>query len=337
MDQHDGAKISYGRTIGLLARAIERHTVSAGDHVTALPALSLHRRDAPTEPVHCIYDFGLAVTAQGAKQVMLGDKVFHCGPGGSMLTPIDLPIVAHITHATKQEPYLGLMLRLDTRSIALAASELKLTLPGEDATPAPISIETLDPPVLGALHRLMELLEAPLLPNLAPLIHQEIVFRLLMSRHGSHLRKLVAKESPSQQIARVVAWMKLNFTETVPMAELAAKANMSPSTFRQHFREITGMSPLQYQKQLRLKEARQLMLNRNMDAGLAASVVGYESASQFSREYNRVFGAPPLRDVRRMRADYSHSVSCSRRRQQSSSSALGQSFTSSNERAGGQV
>jgi transcriptional regulator GlxA family with amidase domain len=171
---------------------------------------------------------------------------------------------------------------------------MKLPPPNEDANAPPISIEALDPPVLEALHRLMELLDdPPLLPYVAPLIQQEIVFRLFMGRHGSHLRKLVAKESPEQQIARVVAWMKLNFTETVPMAELAAKANMSPSTFRQHFHEITGISPLQYQKQLRLQEARQLMLNQNMDAGLAASAVGYESASQFSREYNRVFGTPP--------------------------------------------
>jgi AraC-like DNA-binding protein len=304
MYQHDGAKISRAPTIDLLARAIERHAHSAGDHVTALPALSLHRRNAPTEPVHCIYDFGLAVTTQGAKQVMLGAKVLNYGPGESMLTPIDLPLVAHITRATKLEPYLGLLLRLDVRSIALAVSEMKLSRSDEDAAPAPISIERLDPALLDALHRLIEVLDHPqLLPCLAPLIQQEIIFRLLMGRHGSHLRKLVAAESPSPQIARVVAWIKQNFTEAIRMDELAAKANMSPSTFRQHFRDITRMSPLQFQKQLRLQEARQLMLNQNMDAGQAAIVVGYESASQFSREYNRLFGAPPQRDVRRMRSN----------------------------------
>jgi transcriptional regulator GlxA family with amidase domain len=139
--------------------------------------------------------------------------------------------------------------------------------------------------------------------DLAPLIQQEIIFRLLAGPHGPHLRKLIATESPSQQIARVVTWIKQNFTKTIGMDELATHANMSPSAFRQHFRAITGMSPLQYQKQLRLEEARQLMLNQNRDARHAARLVGYESASQFSREYNRLFGAPPHRDVQRMRSN----------------------------------
>ncbi|MBV8810458.1 MAG: AraC family transcriptional regulator, partial [Acidobacteriaceae bacterium] len=252
--------ISRAPTIELLARAIDRHAHSAGDHITGFPALSLHRRDSPTEPVHCIYDFGLAVTTQGAKQIMLGDEVLNYGPGESMLTPIDLPIISHITRATKREPYLGLLLRLNTRSIALALSEMKLSLSGEHAAPAPISIERLEPPLLDALHRLIEVLDDPqLLPCLAPVIQQEIIFRLLAGPHGPHLRKLVAAGSPSQQIARVVAWMKQNFTKAIRVDELATHANMSPSTFRQHFRAITGISPLQYQKQLRLEEARQLM------------------------------------------------------------------------------
>jgi AraC-type transcriptional regulator N-terminus len=196
-------------TIDVLARAIERHAHSAGDHVTAISALSLHRRNAPTEPVHCIYDFGLAVTTQGRKQVMLGETVLNYGPGESMLTPMGLPIVAHVTHATRREPYLGLLLRLEVRSIALAASEMKLSGSDEDAAPAPISIESLDPALLDALQRLIELLdEAPLLPCLAPLIQQEIIFRLLTGPYGSHLRRLAGAESPNQQIAKVVASMR---------------------------------------------------------------------------------------------------------------------------------
>lgn len=263
MNQRDRPDISRVPKIDLLARAIERHAHSAGDHVTAISALSLHRRNAPTEPVHCIYDFGLAVTTQGAKQVMLGNNIFNYGPGECMLTPIGLPIVAHITRATRREPYLALLLRLEVRSIALAASEMKLSRSDEDAAPAPISIESVDPALLDALHRLMELLDDPqLLPCLAPLIQQELIFRLLAGPHGSHLRELMTAESPSQQIARVVAWIKQNFNETIRVDKLAAHANMSPSTFRQHFHAITGMSPLQYQKQLRLEEARQLMLNQ---------------------------------------------------------------------------
>jgi len=150
---------------------------------------------------------------------------------------------------------------------------------------------------------LIDALDDPLLlPHLAPLIQQEIIVRLLAGPHGSQLRKLVAADSPSRHTARVVAWIKQNFAKTIRVDELALDANMSPSTFRQHFRANTGMSPLQFQKQVRLQEARRLMLNQNMDAGQAASVVGYESSSQFSREYNRQFGAPPHRDVRRMRS-----------------------------------
>lgn len=165
-----------------------------------------------------------------------------------MLTPIDLPIVAHVTRATRREPYLGLLLRLDVRSIALALSAMNLSRSDEDSTSSAISIERLDPPLLEALLRLIGVLDDPqLLPYLAPLIQQEITFRLLQGRHGSHLRKFVAAETPNQQIARVVVWIKQNFTASIRMDELAARANMSPSAFRQHFHAITGMSPLQFQ------------------------------------------------------------------------------------------
>ena len=137
--------------------------------------------------------------------------------------------------------------------------------------------------------------------RLAPLIQQEITIRVLTSRYGPQLRQLVAVGSPSQQIAKALAWLRQNFTQALHVDDLAARTHMSPSTFRQHFRAITGMSPLQYQKRLRLQEARQLMLNRSLDAGNAGGLVGYESASQFSREYRRLFGSPPQRDIRRMR------------------------------------
>jgi AraC-like DNA-binding protein len=140
-----------------------------------------------------------------------------------------------------------------------------------------------------------------LMPQLAPLIQREIAVRLLTGPYGPMLRHLTAAGSPSRQIARAVAWLKQNFSDLLRVDELAANSHMSPSTFRQHFRAITGISPLQYQKQLRLQEARQLMLNQNLDAGSAGARVGYESSSQFSREYARLFGAPPVRDIQRMR------------------------------------
>lgn len=285
-----------------MARAIRTFAQTNGDHTTAIPALTLHRRAAPTEPLHCIYHLGLGVVAQGGKQVILGSESLSYMPGQSMLTTIDLPVVSHVTHATPREPFLGMMLRLDARAILQLAAEMNAPRRQRDAVYRTVSIETLGADLLDALLRLVKLLGHPdLVPHLAPLIQQEITVRLLIGPHGPHLRHIVTVGSPSQQIATAVAWLKQNFVEAFRVDDLADRAHMSPSTFRQHFRSITGVSPLQYQKQLRLQEARQLMLNENHDAGSAAGQVGYESPSQFSREYSRLFGAPPQRDVSRMR------------------------------------
>ena len=285
-----------------LAHAVGRFAQSDGDYTTAIPALTLHRRSAPTQPLHCIYTLGLGVIAQGGKQVMLGGEVIEYSPGRSMLTTIDLPVVSHVTQASVRKPFLGLLLTLDVRQIVQMASELDLPRPSRERAFRTVSIERLDEALLDALVRLVELLDEPaLVPRLAPLIQQEITVRLLTGRYAPQLRQLVAVGSPSQQIAKAVAWLKQNFTRALQVDDLAARTHMSPSTFRQHFRAITGMSPLQFQKQLRLQEARQLMLNQSLDAGNAGGLVGYESASQFSREYSRLFGAPPQRDIRRMR------------------------------------
>jgi AraC-like DNA-binding protein len=287
---------------GALVFAIARFAQSDGDHDTAIPTLTLHRRSAPTVPLHCIYNLGLGVVAQGGKQVLIGSESIACGPAQSMLTTIDLPVVSHVTRASAREPFLGMMLTLDVRSVVQIASELDVARPRRDDAYRSISFEPLDRALLDALVRLVRLLDEPTLaPRLAPLIQQEVVIRLLTGPHGPQLLHLVTSGSPSQQIAKSVAWLKQNFVETLRIDDVARRAHMSPSTFRQHFRALTGVSPLQYQKQLRLQEARQLMLNENLDAGSAAGRVGYESPSQFSREYSRLFGAPPQRDVNRMR------------------------------------
>lgn len=288
--------------IARLARAIERVARSDGDYATAVPSLSLHRRGAPTKPLHCVYGLGLGVIAQGCKQVLLGEEVIDYAPGQSMLTTIDAPVVAHVVRASQRVPFLGLFLTLDTRHITQLASEVELSLRPRERSYRSIAVETLDVALIDALVRLVESLGEPALsPSLAPLIQQEIIIRLLAGPHGARLRDLVASGSPSQQIAKAVTWLKRNFKDALHVNELAERAHMSPSTFRQHFRAITGTSPLQFQKQLRLQEARQLMLNENVDASNASGLVGYESPSQFSREYSRLFGEPPQRDVRRMR------------------------------------
>jgi AraC-like DNA-binding protein len=273
-----------------------------GDHSTVIAALSLHRRSAATEPVHCLYGPALAITVSGRKRVTLGEEVFAYGPGQTLLTTVDLPVVAHITQASAAQPYLGLMLRLDPRQILQLAAEIGVPRATRAGSYRAMSLGDLDPPLLKAVERLVLLLDEPTLaPQIAPLIQQEILVRLLSGKHGPQLRHLVSTNSPSQQIAQSMAWLKQHFTRAISVDELAESAHMSPSTYRQHFRAISGMSPLQYLKQLRLQEARQLMFNQDLDAGSAGLRVGYESASQFSREYTRLFGEPPLRDIKRLR------------------------------------
>ena len=288
--------------IARLAQAIASVAQSDGDYFTAIPSLSLHRRKGPTEPLHCIFNLGLGVVAQGHKQALVGAEVVAYGPGKSMLTTIDLPVISHVTHASAQEPLLGMMLTLDKQTVVEMAAEMELPTPGRSSVFRPIGVEHLDDHLIGDLIRMIELLQQPaLVAPLAPLIRREIIARLLVGPHGPQLQHMVADGSPSQQISKTVSWLKQNFAHAVQVDDLAASVHMSPSTFRHHFKAITGTSPLQYQKQLRLQEARQLMLNEGMDAAGAGGLVGYESASQFSREYNRLFGAPPQQDVRRLR------------------------------------
>ena len=272
-----------------------------GDYATAIPALSVYRRSVASDPMPCIYGMGLGIAVQGGKRVTLTGEVFDYGPGQSLVTSVDLPVVSYVTRASCAEPYLGLWLELDARVITQVAAEMDFSAPLSAASPRAMSVVTLDQGLLHAMARLLRLLdEPPLLAAIAPLIQREIVVRLLHGAHGPTLRHLVTAGAPGQQIARVIAWLKLHFDEAFTIDDLAARAHMSPSTFRQHFRAVAGMSPLQYLKQLRLQGARQLMLNGDLDAGSAALRVGYESASQFSREYSRLFGAPPQRDIRRL-------------------------------------
>jgi len=285
-----------------LALAIAQIARTDGDHTTAIARLSLHRRSWRTDPLHCIYGLGVAVVAQGGKRVAQGEQVMHYGPGQSLVNTVDMPVISHVVQADAARPFLGMMLTLDARELLQVASDLDLQPLPRDAPAFALSLKPLDERLLDAATRLVRLLQEPqLVPSLAPLIQQEIVVRLLCGPHGPYLRQLVAAGSPSQQVAQAMAWLKQNYVDDVLMDELAARAHMSASTFRLHFRKLTGMSPLQYQKQLRLQAARQLMLNQDLDASATAARVGYESPSQFSRDYSRLFGGPPQRDIKRLR------------------------------------
>lgn len=289
-----------------LSSATMKFARSDGDHPTRLEGLTLHRRSAPTDPLHCVYGLSLVVLLQGSKQISLGKRVFACGEGCSMLTTVDLPVVSHVERASRGEPFLALLLALDSYAIAKTAAEMDLPDARTDRPYRPLSIEVVDAGLLDCMNRLVRLLGEPhLSPHLEPLLRKEVLVRLLSGPHGPDLLHRVALGSAEERIAKAVTWLKLNFANSFPMKDLADIAHMSPSTFRQHFRRITGTSPLQFQKQLRLQEARHLLCDRELDARQAARQVGYESESQFSREYRRLFGSPPKEDVTRFRSSSS--------------------------------
>lgn len=285
-----------------LLSLVEDIAQNDGDYPTEIPVLSIYRRSTVTDPMPCVFGLGLGVTLQGRKRVTLGEDVFDYGSGQALINTIDLPVVSYVTQATITEPYLGLRLDLDANLIVQIATEMNASRIYKGGPSRAMSVIALDDGLLDALMRLIKLLNEPnKIPFIAPLIQREIIIRLLDSEHGPMLQHLAAVGSPSQQISQVIAWMKLNYTNTILIDELAAKAHMNSSTFRQHFRTLTGLSPLQYLKNLRLQDARHWMLYEDMDAGSAAMRVGYESVSQFNREYARMFGEPPLRDIKRMR------------------------------------
>ncbi len=289
-------------TAATLAQEIGRIARNDGDYQTAIPQLMMARRSGRTEPLDCMYMLGLAVVAQGSKRVTLNDQVVNYAPGQSLLVTVDLPVVSQVTQADLAQPFLGLLVKLDMRALVQLAADMELPPLPRDQAALGLSLAAMEEPLLDAVIRLVRLLQEPQhTERLAPLIQQEIMVRLLTGPHGPYLRHLIAAGSPSHQVAQAIAWLKTHFSRDVLMDELAERAHMSPSTFRQHFRNLTGMSPLQYQKQLRLQEARQLMLTQALDASSTAVRVGYESVSQFNREYSRQFGAPPQRDIKRMR------------------------------------
>ena len=289
-------------SITTLAAEIGKIARNDGDYQTAIPQLMMARRSGRTEPLACMYMLGLAVVAQGSKRVTLNDQVLDYAPGQSLLVTVDLPVVSQVMQADVAQPFLGMLIKLDMRALVQLAADMALPPLPRDQAAQGLSLAALEEPLLDAVVRLVRLLQEPQhIERLAPLVQQEIMVRLLTGPHGPYLRHLMAAGSPSHQIAQAIAWLRSNYSRDVLMDELAARAHMSPSTFRAHFRSLTGMSPLQYQKQLRLQEARQLMLTQALDASSTAIRVGYESVSQFNREYSRQFGAPPQRDIKRMR------------------------------------
>ena len=289
-------------TIQDIAALIERFTEGDGIHQTVIDGLRLGRASEPGQPHRGVHEPSFCLIAQGAKRVLLADEVYEYDPSRILVASVDLPVTGQVIRATPAQPYFGLVMRLDPAEVAEAARQARLAPPADAATLRGICLGEATPALLEAVARLLRLIETPAdIPALAPLVQREILYRLLRGENGWRLAQMTAAHGHSQRVRDAINWLRANFSEPLHIDTFARLVNMSPSSLHHHFKAVTAMSPLQYQKQLRLQEARRLLLAEDVDAATAGHRVGYESASQFSREYNRMFGAPPARDSRRLR------------------------------------
>jgi AraC-like DNA-binding protein len=286
-----------------LANALKRQTTADGGYETAIPELTLFRFSAPSDVNVVVYEPSLCVVAQGAKEVLLGDETYRYDPAHSLVVSVDLPVAARVVEASQSRPFLVARIALDLAAVGeLVADDIVPQRPGPPARG--IGVSPVEPPLLNAVCRLLSLLESPeeILP-LAPLVLREITYRVLAGPHGTQLRQIASAGVPGQRIARAIRWLKDHFADPLRIEDLAKHTRLSPSALHLHFKGVTSLSPLQYQKRLRLQEARRLMMAEGLDAGEAAFRVGYESQSQFTREYRRLYGAPPRQDVNSIRVE----------------------------------
>ena len=286
----------------LLIRAITKWTMGVNRYDTEIPLLHFSRFEQPTDPTSYTMGASVCLIAQGMKRVMLGEDAYVYDADNYLVTSVDLPVVAQIVQASPERPYLGFILGIDQRLLAQLMVDTDLPAQGPRRTDRGIGISRVSLPLLKAVIRLIELLDSPeSIAILAPLVQKEIFYHLLVGPQGPRLRQIVMSGSRGHQVARAIDWLKNNYREQQPIDDLADRANMSRSSFYHYFRSITSLSPLQFRKHLRLQEARRLMVVEDLDATLAAIQVGYESPTQFNREYRRLFGTPPAKDAARMR------------------------------------
>jgi AraC-like DNA-binding protein len=293
-----------------LARKIAVHAPNEGAKATAIPALTLYRRTAPSPCYPATYEPSFTVFVQGRKRVNLGGTIYLCDESTFLLSSLDVPVVSQIVAASEEVPFLAMLLKLDMAMVRGILSQEEFQRPEGSPQGRGIAIGTTTVDLLKPCSRLLDLLDAPEdIPFLSNLTQREIVYRLLRGPQGERLRAIATLGDQSQRTAKAVAWLRANYAKPLRLAELADVARMGMSTLHHHFRALTAMSPLQYQKRLRLQAARERMLIEGLDAASAAFDVGYESASQFNREYKRFFGEPPMRDIRARRLAGSAAVS----------------------------
>ncbi|HEY3041978.1 MAG TPA: AraC family transcriptional regulator [Pyrinomonadaceae bacterium] len=283
---------------------IERigRTVSEDGAEEVFPGFFLARSSRQSESLNTVYQPAFCLVAQGRKRALLGEEVFRYDPGHYLLFTVDLPLIFQIEKATPDEPYLGLRLDLDPSLVASVLMEANIKIKKGDASAKAMDVHSIDANLLDAVVRLVRLADEPGSSNvLAPLIVKEIIYRLLAAGQGARLCHLLPS-GDTQRISRAIGHFREHFDEPLKIDEFARQLGMSVSGFHHHFKSVTAMSPLQFQKQIRLQEARRLMLGEDLDAASAGFRVGYEDPSYFSRDYKKLFGSPPQRDIVSLRS-----------------------------------
>ncbi|WP_246139595.1 AraC family transcriptional regulator [Parahaliea aestuarii] len=293
-----------------LAQKLMRWLPIEGMVESEIDGVTLVRGDGCSGCIGTLYEPSLAFMIQGAKSVQLGDREIRYGPLSYLVTSVHLPVIGQVIEAAPDQPYLGIKLKLDPQEVTdllLAMGDLAPD-PGRagDCPDAACGMcqAQMDEPLLQALSRLASLLDSPAdIPVLAPLARRELLYRALLGELGPRMRRFIMSDSQAARVSRVIATLKDRYSEPLRISDLASQANMSESSLFHSFKQITRMTPLQYQKKLRLHEARRLMVSEGLEAASASYRVGYESPSHFSREYSRLFGAPPKADVSRLRGE----------------------------------
>lgn len=289
------------RALQQLALLIRRHAPSGGTHRTALPSLSLMHAAIMSEPMESVYKPSICVVAQGAKMAALADETYRYDPSNYLVTSVELPIMGRIVEASPENPYLSLKLSFDADVILDVVQKMKRPAFVPSEAGRGITVNRTSPDLLDNLVRLLQLLDSPDdIPVLAPLMIREILYRVLQSEQGALFYQFAVIGSHAHNIAQAIQLINWQYDRPLSIERLAKSVNMSVSAFHKHFKRVTAMSPLQYQKTVRLQEARRLLLTESAQVSDAAFRVGYESPSQFSREYSRMYGQPPTRDVQEL-------------------------------------
>jgi AraC-like DNA-binding protein len=288
-----------------LGKLIERFTGQDGVHSTSIPSLFLIRESIITEPISRVNEPSFCIIVQGEKEVLLGEESFRYGSGNYIVASVDLPVTGQVIKASPDSPYLALKLEFTPSEILEVLSDKDIPPGKRKNAKRAMFISEVEPSLLDAVIRLAFLLDNPKhIPILAPLFKKEILYWVLQGPHGEALEQMALENSNASQIRNAIEHIINNYEKSFRIEDLAELANMSAASFHRHFKEVTAMSPIQFQKQLRLQEARRLLLGESSDVADVAFRVGYESQSQFSREYSRMFGFSPRADINRLRKNY---------------------------------